>query len=64
MDNQAEPECLIVNIIDTAITAGAASTVVSGQVVSDTAAKLLTVAGPLWLAFVAWTSYRLARRTS
>jgi hypothetical protein len=47
-----------------AITAGAASTVVSGQVVSDTAAKLLTVAGPLWLAFVAWTSYRLARRTA
>ena len=47
-----------------AIAAGAASTVVSGQIVSDTAAKLLTVAGPLWLAFVAWTSYRLARRTA
>lgn len=47
-----------------AIAAGAASTVVSGQIVSDTAAKLLAVAGPLWLGFVAWTSYRLARRTA
>jgi hypothetical protein len=41
--------------------AGALSVAVSPQVVSDAAARLLALAGPLWLAFVAWTSVRLWR---
>ena len=41
------------------VAAGVLSIAVSPQVVSDAAARLLAVAGPLWLAFVAWTSIRL-----
>jgi hypothetical protein len=41
--------------------AGLASVPVAGQPFSETAAKLLGVAGPLWLVFVLWSSVRLWR---
>ncbi len=41
------------------IVAGLASLPVAGQPFSDAAARLLAVAGPLWLVFVAWTSVLL-----
>lgn len=41
--------------------AGLASLPVAGQPFSEAAARLLAVAGPLWLAFVAWTSALLWR---
>jgi hypothetical protein len=41
--------------------AGLASIPVSLQVISDTAARLLTVAGPLWLVMVGITSVLLWR---
>lgn len=44
-----------------AAVAGAASLPVGFQVVSDTGADLLAIAGPLWLAFVAITSVQLWR---
>lgn len=44
------------------IVAGLASVPVSLQIVSDTAARLLIVAGPLWLAGILWSSVLLARR--
>jgi hypothetical protein len=40
---------------------GLASIPVAGQPFSEAAAKLLGVAGPLWLAFVLWSSVRLWR---
>ncbi len=43
------------------IVAGLASLPVAGQPFSLAAANLLAVAGPLWLAFVAWSSVRLLR---
>lgn len=43
------------------IVAGLASIPVAGQVVSTQAAKLLAVAGPLWLVFVVWSSAWLWR---
>lgn len=43
------------------LVAGAASIPVAGQPFSEAAAKLLGVAGPLWLAFVLWSSVRLWR---
>jgi hypothetical protein len=45
------------------VAAGVLSIAVSPQVVSDAAPRLLAIAGPLWLAFVAWTSVRLWRET-
>ena len=39
-----------------AVVAGLASLPVSAQIVSDSAANLLVVAGPLWLAFIAVTT--------
>ena len=44
------------------VVAGLASLPVAGQPFSETAAKLLAVAGPLWLVFVVATSVRLWRR--
>ena len=44
------------------VVAGLASIPVSLQLVSDTAAAWLVVAGPLWLAFVTATSVLLARK--
>jgi hypothetical protein len=41
------------------VVAGLASLPVSLQAFSADAAKLLAVAGPLWLVFVAWSSVRL-----
>ena len=41
--------------------AGLASIPVAGQPFSEAAAKLLGVAGPLWLVFVLWSSVRLWR---
>lgn len=41
--------------------AGLASVPVAGQPFSEAAAKLLGVAGPLWLVFVLWSSVRLWR---
>jgi hypothetical protein len=41
--------------------AGLASLPVAGQPFSAAAANLLAVAGPLWLAFVGWTSVRMWR---
>jgi hypothetical protein len=43
------------------LVAGLASIPVAGQPFSETAAKLLGVAGPLWLVFVLWSSARLWR---
>jgi hypothetical protein len=43
------------------IVAGLASIPVAGQPFSEASAKLLGVAGPLWLAFVLWTSFRMWR---
>jgi hypothetical protein len=43
------------------LVAGLASIPVAGQPFSETAAKLLGVAGPLWLLFVIWSSVRLWR---
>lgn len=43
------------------LVAGLASIPVAGQPFSETAAKLLGVAGPLWLVFVLWSSGRLWR---
>jgi hypothetical protein len=43
------------------IVAGLASIPVAGQPFSEAAAKLLGVAGPLWLLFVLWSSVRLWR---
>jgi len=43
------------------IVAGAASLPVSLQVASDTAARWLVVAGPLWLSAILWTSLSLWR---
>jgi hypothetical protein len=43
------------------VVAGLASIPVSGQPFSETAAKLLGIAAPLWLAFVLWTSFLLWR---
>ncbi len=43
------------------IVAGLASIPVAGQPFSEAAAKLLGVAGPLWLVFVLWSSVRLWR---
>ncbi len=43
------------------LVAGVASVPVAGQPFSEAAAKLLGVAGPLWLAFVLWSSVRLWR---
>jgi hypothetical protein len=43
------------------IAAGLASIPVAGQPFSVAAANLLAVAGPLWLAFVGWSSVRLWR---
>jgi hypothetical protein len=43
------------------IAAGLASIPVAGQPFSAASAKLLGVAGPLWLAFVLWTSFRMWR---
>jgi hypothetical protein len=43
------------------IVAGLASVPVAGQPFSEASAKLLGVAGPLWLAFVLWTSLRMWR---
>lgn len=45
------------------IVAGMASIPVAGQPFSEASAKLLGVAGPLWLAFVLWTSFRMWRGT-
>jgi hypothetical protein len=41
--------------------AGLASVPVAGQPFSEAAAKLLGVAGPLWLVFVLWSAVRLWR---
>lgn len=46
-----------------ALVAGLASLPVGLQFSSDTFARLLAVAGPLWLAWVTWTSVVLLRRT-
>lgn len=43
------------------VAAGLASIPVAGQPFSETSAKLLGVAAPLWLGFVLWTSFRLWR---
>jgi hypothetical protein len=43
------------------IVAGLASLPVAGQPFSDGSARLLALAGPLWLAFVLWTSARMWR---
>ena len=43
------------------LVAGLASIPVAGQPFSEAAAKLLGVAGPLWLLFVLWSSVRLWR---
>jgi hypothetical protein len=43
------------------LVAGLASIPVAGQPFSEAAAKLLGVAGPLWLVFVLWSSVRLWR---
>jgi hypothetical protein len=43
------------------LVAGLASIPVAGQPFSETAAKLLGIAGPLWLVFVLWSSARLWR---
>ncbi len=43
------------------LVAGLASIPVAGQPFSEAAAKLLGVAGPLWLVFVLWSSARLWR---
>lgn len=43
------------------LVAGLASIPVAGQPFSEAAAKLLGVAGPLWLLFVLWSSARLWR---
>jgi hypothetical protein len=43
------------------IVAGLASIPVAGQPFSEASAKLLAVAGPIWLAFVLWTSFRMWR---
>ena len=43
------------------LVAGLASIPVAGQPFSEASAKLLAVAGPIWLAFVLWTSVRLWR---
>jgi hypothetical protein len=45
------------------LVAGLASIPVAGQPFSETSAKLLGVAAPLWLAFVLWTSFRMWRGT-
>lgn len=45
-----------------AVAAGVASIPVSGQALWDSAASLLLVAGPLWLAFVTLLSFGLWRR--
>ena len=44
-----------------AVAAGVASLPVALQARSDTAARLLLLAGPLWLSFVTWTSIRMLR---
>jgi hypothetical protein len=46
------------------IVAGLASLPVAGQPFSDDSARLLALAGPLWLAFVLWTSGRMWRGTA
>jgi hypothetical protein len=43
------------------VVAGLASLPVAGQPFSETSAKLLGLAAPLWLAFVLWTSARMWR---
>jgi len=43
------------------IAAGLASIPVAGQPFSEASAKLLGLAGPLWLSFVLWTSFRMWR---
>jgi hypothetical protein len=45
------------------IVAGLASIPVAGQPFSEASAKLLAVAGPIWLLFVLWTSFRMWRGT-
>ena len=45
------------------LVAGLASLPVAGQPFSEQAAKLLGIAGPLWLAFTLWSSARLWRGT-
>ncbi|MEI7706602.1 MAG: hypothetical protein WCK73_18620 [Deltaproteobacteria bacterium] len=46
------------------LVAGLASIPVAGQPFSESAARLLGVAGPLWLLFVLWSSLRLWRSGS
>lgn len=45
-----------------AVAAGLASIPVSAQAIVDGAAKLLLIAGPLWLAFITWISFGRWRR--